>query len=74
MPLRVATSVKPSTSHGVPNVWVAKMAEVRIPIAFWAAFAERVNVSGSISAKTGLSPFQAIACAVAAKVKGAHGR
>jgi hypothetical protein len=48
---------------------VAKIAEVRTPIALDTDSGERVRVSGSTSAKTGRKPFHATACAVAANVK-----
>ena len=68
-PLLAATSTSPSTSHGVPYVWVARIAEVLTPIARAAASGERVCVASSMSANVGCRPFHATACAVAANVK-----
>src|SRR5262245_52266777 len=63
-----ARAVRLSTSAGVPNVWVARMAEVRTPMAWRTLSGDRVSEARSTSAKTGLSPFQAGACAVAVNV------
>ena len=68
MPFLPATADIVSTSQGVPNVWVATMAEVLTPMARAADSGESVRVAGSMSANTGRSPFHATAWAVAAKV------
>src|SRR6266511_3755752 len=69
IPLFLARAESSSTAQGVPNVWVARIRDVRTPIVRATASGESVRVFGSTSANTGRRWFQAAAWAVAAKVK-----
>ena len=59
------SSSSASRSHGVPNTCVATMADVRLVMAASTAAGSMVNVSRSMSAKTGVHPSQTSALVVA---------